>query len=110
MIAEKIITTLQQRTNGTLEMAQRTLQLVRLALLRNLSTTVFNAARKMAITMDIKEDALYQEGKLEGKLEGEQKAKESTALTMLQEGFPEEVVTRITKLPAERVAQLRQQR
>jgi len=117
LIAEKIIVKLRQSTNGTLEMAQRTLQLVRLALLRNLSTTVFNAARKMAITIDIREDALYQEGKLEGKLEGkeegklegEQKGKEATALNMLQEGFPEEVVTRITKLPAERVAQLKQQ-
>ena len=109
LIAEQIIAKLQQSTNGTLEMAQRTLQLVRLAVLRDLSTTVFNAARKMAITIDIREDALYQEGKLEGKLEGEQKGKEATALNMLQEGFPEEVVIRVTKLPAERVAQLKQQ-
>ncbi len=28
---------------------------------------------------------------------------------MLREGFPEEVVARITRLPAERVTQLRQQ-
>ncbi len=55
----------------------------------------------MAITIDIKEDALYQLGQEEGKQE--------TALNMLKEGFPEEVVARITGLPPERIAQLKQQ-
>ncbi len=105
LIAEKIIATLQQRTNGTLEMAQRTLQLVRLAVLRNLGTNVFNAKRKMPITVDFREDALYQEGYKEGYQESRQEA----ALYMLREKFSDEVVIRITGLPPERVAQLRQQ-
>ncbi len=83
----------------------------------NLGKTVYNAAQKMAIHVDIKEDALYQigqeEGLQKGKEEGLQKGKleekEETALNMLREGFPEEVVVRITRLPAERVTQLRQQ-
>jgi predicted transposase/invertase (TIGR01784 family) len=67
----------------------------------------------MALHIDIKEDALYQlgqqTGKEEGKEEGLQKGKEEAALGMLREGFPEDVVTRITKLPAERIAQLKHQ-
>ncbi len=59
----------------------------------------------MAIHIDIKEDALYQIGQEKGKLE----EKEETALHMLKEGFPEEVVVRIPWLPAECVNQLRQQ-
>jgi hypothetical protein len=35
--------------------------------------------------------------------------KEEDAVSMFREGFSEEVVTRITKLPAARIAQLRQQ-
>ncbi len=105
VIAEKIVAKLGELARGQLELAQRTLQLVRLAVLRNLGKTVYNAAQKMAIHIDIKEDALYQIGQEAGKLE----EKEETALNMLKEGFGEEVVARITKLPAERVAQLRQQ-
>jgi predicted transposase/invertase (TIGR01784 family) len=71
----------------------------------------------MAITIDIKEDDLYQEvyqeglqkGLQKGQEEGQLAAKEETARLMLKEGFADEVVARITKLPAERVAQLRQQ-
>jgi predicted transposase/invertase (TIGR01784 family) len=67
----------------------------------------------MAIHIDIKEDALYQNGQEEGlqkgKEEGKLEEKEETAFNMLREGFPEEVVARITRLTAERVTQLRQQ-
>ena len=55
----------------------------------------------MAITVNFREDALYKEGY--------QESREEVALYMLQEKFSEEVVIRVTKLPAERVAQLRQQ-
>jgi hypothetical protein len=58
----------------------------------------------MAITIDIKEDTLYQLGQQEGKVE----AKEATAINMLKEGFGIELVARSTGLPAERIAQLRQ--
>ncbi len=117
LIAQKILAKLQQRTSGTLELSQRTLQLVRLAALRKLSTTVFNVAQHMALNIDIKEDALYlfgeqkgkEEGLLKGKEEGLLKGKEEAALGMLKEGFSEEVVARITKLPFERIAQLKQQ-
>jgi predicted transposase/invertase (TIGR01784 family) len=121
LIAEKILAKLRQSTSGTLELSQRTVQLARLALLRNLSTTVLTAAQHMALDIDITEDALYQlgiqkgeqtglqKGKEEGEQRGEQKGKEETALNMLREGFAEDVVTRITNLPAERIAQLRQQ-
>ncbi len=71
----------------------------------------------MALNIDIKEDALYlfgeqkgkEEGLLKGKEEGLLKGKEEAALGMLKEGFSEEVVARITKLPFERIAQLKQQ-
>ncbi len=67
----------------------------------------------MAITIDIKEDALYQlgeqKGKEEGKEEGLQKGKEEAALKMLQKGMAVELISEITGLPAERIAQLRQQ-
>ncbi len=121
LIAQKILAKLRQSTSGTLELSQRTVQLARLALLRNLSTTVLTAAQHMALDIDITEDALYQlgiqkgeqtglqKGKEEGEQRGEQKGKEETALNMLREGFAEDVVTRITNLPAERIAQLRQQ-
>ena len=105
LVAEKIIAKLGELATGVLELGQRTLQLARLARLRNLGTTVLNAAQKMALNIDIREDALYQLGQQQGKEEG----KEETALNMLREGFSEEVVTRIAKLPAERIAQLRQQ-
>lgn len=110
LIAEKIITKLEQLCEGTLELAQRALQLVRLAVLRNLGKTVFETANKMSITIDIiKEDALYrqvyQEGKQEGRLEGKEKA----ALNMLRKGMSVELVGEIAELPAERVAQLKQQ-
>ena len=101
LIARKIITKLEQVCTSKLELSQRAVQLLRLAVLRNLNNTVFNLAKQMAITIDIKEDTLYQLGQEEGK--------EEAALNMLKEGFSEEVVARITKLPAERIAQLRQQ-
>ena len=67
----------------------------------------------MAITVDFREDALYQEGYKEGYQEGYQESKlegkEAIAINMLREEFSEEVVIRVTKLPAERVAQLKQQ-
>ena len=122
LIAEKIIAKLEQLCEGTLELAQRALQLIRLAVLRNLGKTVLETANKMAITIDIiKEDALYrevyQEGKLEGKLEGkreglqqgELEGKEKAALNMLRKGMAVALVSEIAELPAERVARLKQQ-
>ena len=121
LVAEKIIAKLGELAKGELELGQRTLQLVRLAVLRNLGTTVLNAAQKMALNIDIKEDALYVLGQEAGEQKGLEKGlqkglekrkeegKEETALDMLREDFAEEVVARITKLPAARIAQLRQQ-
>lgn len=103
LIAEKIIARLGELSKGKLELSQRALQLIRLAVLRNLGKTVFNTAKKMAITIDIKEDTLYQLGEEKGKLAG----KEEAALNMLKEGFSQEVVARITKLAADRIAQLK---
>jgi len=113
LITEKIIAKLGELSKGELELSQRTLQLVRLAVLRNLGKTVFNTAKKMAITIDIKEDTLlqevYQEGLHKGQEEGKLVGKEETALNMLKEGFVEEVVARVTQLPIARIAQLKQQ-
>ncbi len=97
--------------------------LVRVAVLRNVNTTVFNVAQKMALNIDIKDDTLYQlgreegkkegkaegkaEGKQEGKAEGKAEAKEKAALNMLREGFPPETVARLAELPPERVMQLK---
>ncbi|MES2731017.1 MAG: hypothetical protein V4714_04685 [Bacteroidota bacterium] len=121
LIAEKIISKLGELSSGMLELSQRAVQLTRLAILRNLSKTVFNVAQKMAITIDVKEDLFYQlgqeegiqkgkeEGIQKGKEEGIQKGKEEDAMNMLKEGFSEEVVARITKLTSERIAYLRKQ-
>ncbi len=133
LVAGKIIAKLRELSGGKLELSQRALQLIRLAVLRNLGKTVFNLSKKMAITIDIREDALYQldqeeglqKGKEEGKLEGLHKGKEEgllkgkeegklagkeeAVLGMLKEGFSEQVAARITGLPLERVAQLKQQ-
>lgn len=118
LIAEKIIAKLKQLSEGRLELAQRALQLVRLAVLRNLSETVADTANKMAITIDIiKEDTLYgkvyqegkQEGKQEGLQQGELEGKEKAALNMLRKGMAAELISEITELPVERVAQLKQQ-
>lgn len=121
MIAEKIITKLEQVCTSKLELSQRALQLLRLAVLRNLNKTVYKLAKKMAITIDIKEDALYQEGleqglqkgKEEGLRKGQEEgkvaAKEEAAVNMIKEGFSDEVVACITRFPAERIGQLRQQ-
>jgi predicted transposase YdaD len=105
LIAEKIIVKLEELSTGTLELSQRSLQLVRLSVLRNLSKTVYKIVKKMPITIDVKEDDFIQEIYQEGQLAG----KEETAVSMLKEGFGEEVVVRITKLPADRITQLRQQ-
>ncbi len=101
LVAERIIAKLGEVSTSKLELAQRALQLIRLAVLRDLNNTVFNLAKKMAITIDIKDDTLYQLGQAEGK--------EEAAVNMLKEGFSEEVVVRVTKLPAARIAQLKQQ-
>ncbi len=101
LVAEKIIARLETLSEGKLELSQRTLQLIRLAALRNLSTTIFNTAQKMALDIDISEDALY--------LLGEQKGKEETALEMLRKGMGLKLISEITKLPIERIAQLKQQ-
>ncbi|CAA9325673.1 MAG: hypothetical protein AVDCRST_MAG56-7116 [uncultured Cytophagales bacterium] len=95
LIAGQILLKLRQVSESELQLAQRVLQLVRLAVLRNLSTTVFNAAQHMALHIDIKEDALYQLGK------------EATALNLLKEGFPPEAVARLTELPFARIMQLK---
>ncbi len=71
----------------------------------------------MALDIDITEDALYQLGERQGeqkglekgKEEGLQKGKEEAALKMLQKGMVVELISEITELPAERIAQLRQQ-
>lgn len=101
LIAEKIITKLEKVSASQLELSQRTLQLIRLAVLRNLNTTIYNLAKKMAITIDIKEDTLYQEGRLAGK--------EEDALKMLKKGLAVELISEITELPQARIAQLKQQ-
>ncbi|MBC7921909.1 MAG: hypothetical protein H7Z75_12570 [Ferruginibacter sp.] len=112
---------MRELARGKLELSQRTAQLVRLAILRNLGETVFNTAQQMAITIDVKEDIFYQlgqkeglqkgkeEGLLRGKEEGLLKGKEEAAVNMLKEGFSEEVVARLTQLAAERIARLKQQ-
>jgi predicted transposase YdaD len=106
LISEKIITKLEQLCEGKLELAQRALQLVRLAVLRNLGETVSHTANKMDITIDIiKEDALYGKVYQEGKQEGKEKA----ALNMLKKGMDVALISEITELPAERVVQLKQQ-
>jgi predicted transposase YdaD len=113
LIAEKIITKLGELSKGKLELSQRTVQLIRLAVLRDLGKTVFNAAQKMAITIDVKEDTLYQlgqeEGLQKGKLAGKEEGKEEDAINMLKEGFGSDVIARITRLTAERIAELKKQ-
>lgn len=115
LIAERILLKLGQVTESKLQLEQRVLQLVRLAVLRNVNTIVFNVAQKMALTIDIKDDTLYQlgreegkeQGKAEGKEQGKAEGKAEAALNMLREGFPQETVARLTGLPPERVAQLK---
>ena len=67
----------------------------------------------MAITIDIKEDTLYQEGLQQGlqkgKEEGKLASKEQAAVNMLRKSMSTELISEITELPVERVAQLRQQ-
>jgi predicted transposase/invertase (TIGR01784 family) len=117
LIAGKIIAKLEQYSAGKLELSQRAAQLIRLAILRNLGETVFNLAKKMPITIDIKEDIFYregmqqglQQGMQQGKEEGELEGKEKTALNMLREGFSEAIVSRLTELPLARVTQLKEQ-
>ncbi len=109
LVAEKIIARLETLSQGKLELSQRTLQLVRLAVLRNLGTTIYNIAQKMALNIDIREDALFQEGKLEGKLEGKEELREETALNMLKKGMDVELISEIMNLPVERITQLKQQ-
>jgi predicted transposase/invertase (TIGR01784 family) len=91
-------------------LSQRVVQLIWLAVLRNLGKIVVNVTQKMAITNDIKEDAFYQlaqeEGLQKGRAKGKEEGKEAAALHMLKEGFSPEVVASITKLSAERIAQL----
>ena len=109
LIVERIIAKLEQVCSSKLELSQRALQLLRLAVLRNLNRTVFNLAKKMAITIDIKEDTLYQEGLQKGKEEGKLAGKEEDALKMLKKGLDQDLISEITELPAERIAQLKQQ-
>ncbi len=71
----------------------------------------------MALHIDIREDALYQLGQQQGREEGLQKGlekgllagKEEAALNMLRKGMSDSLVSEVTELPAERIAQLRQQ-
>jgi predicted transposase/invertase (TIGR01784 family) len=107
LIAERILLKLGQVTESKLQLAQRVLQLVRLAVLRNVNTTVFNVAQKMALNIDIKDDTLYQLGQEEGLQKGKEEGREKAALNMLKEGFAPETVARLTELPLERVAQLK---
>jgi len=121
LVAEKIMAKLEQITTSKLELSQRALQLIRLAVLRDLNNTVFNLAKKMAITIDIKDDTLYQQGLQHGKEEGLQQGlqkgkeegklagKEEDALKMLKKGLDLDLISEITELPAERIAQLKQQ-
>ncbi len=107
LIAERILVKLRQVTHSKLQLEQRVLQLVRLAVLRNVNTTVFNVAQKMALHIDIKDDTLYQLGQEQGLQKGKAEGKEKAALNMLGEGFPPETVARLAELPVERVAQLK---
>jgi predicted transposase YdaD len=115
LIAERILVRLGQVTESKLQLEQRVLQLVRLAVLRNVNTTVFNVAQNMALNIDIKDDTLYQLGQEEGlqkglqlgQEKGQEEGKEKAALNMLKEGFSPDTVARLTELPPERVAQLK---
>jgi predicted transposase/invertase (TIGR01784 family) len=125
LVAEKIIARLETLSKGKLELSQRTRQLVRLATLRHLSITVLNVAQQMALNIDITEDALYLlgeqkgeqrglekgllKGKEEGKQEGKLESKVEIALKLLKQGMAAERVSEATELPAEQIAQLKQQ-
>jgi predicted transposase/invertase (TIGR01784 family) len=126
LIAERILVKLEQVTQSKLQLEQRVLQLVRLAVLRNVNTTVFNVAQNMALNIDIKDDTLYQlgeekglqeglqkglqEGLQKGLQQGQEEGKEKAALNMLKDGFPPETVARLAELPLERVMQLKLER
>ena len=92
LIAGKIMTQLEQVCTRKLELSQRAVQLIHLAVLRNLNNTVFNLAKKMAITIDIKEDTLYQLRQEEGKVA----AKEEAAVNMLKKGMSADLISEIT--------------
>jgi predicted transposase/invertase (TIGR01784 family) len=109
LVAEKIIAKLKMLSQGKLELSQRTRQLVRLSTLRHLSTTVLNVAQQMALDIDITEDALYLLGIEKGEQKGLEKGKVEIALNLLKKGMAAEFVSEATQLPAERIAQLKQQ-
>ncbi len=129
LVAEKIIARLETLSQGKLELSQRTRQLVRLATLRHLSTTILNVAQQMALDIDITEDALYQLGIQKGKEQGEQRglekgeqrglekglqkgkleSKVEIALNLLRKGMTVALIGELTDLPTERIAQLKQQ-
>ncbi len=100
---------MEQRCEGKLELTQRALQRVRSAVRRDLGKTVLDTANKMTIMIDSKEDSLYREVYQEGKQEGELEGKEKAALNMLRKGMAAELISEITELSPERVAQLKQQ-
>jgi predicted transposase/invertase (TIGR01784 family) len=125
LVAGKIIARLETLSQGKPELSQRTRQLVRLATLRHLSTTILNVARQMALDIDITEDALYllgiEKGEQRGLEKGEQRglekglqkgkleSKVEIALNLLRKGMTVELISELTDLPAERIAQLKQQ-
>ncbi len=63
----------------------------------------------MALDFDITEDALYLVGEQRGLEKGLQKGKEEVSLQMLRKGMALELISEITELPIERIAQLKQQ-
>jgi hypothetical protein len=93
LVAGKIIARLETLSKGKLELSQRTRQLVRLATIRHLSTTILNVAQQMALNINITEDALY----LLGEQKGLEKSKVEFALYLLKQGMAAERVERVLK-------------
>ncbi|MBD0257907.1 MAG: hypothetical protein ICV83_19510 [Cytophagales bacterium] len=87
--ADETIASLETLLQGKLALSQRTRQLVRLVTLRQLSTTVLNAAQQMALNIDISADALYllgiEKGEQRGLEKGKLESKVEIALYLLKQ-------------------------
>jgi hypothetical protein len=110
-IVEQILNRLRYIDKSETEHLQHIRQLDMLSVLRDLQETVLKFEKNIPITLDIKKDLRYKEGKVEGivegKIESAELEKEEIAKRLIDSGHDNKTIEVITLLPLNRIEDIR---
>jgi predicted transposase YdaD len=114
-IVEQIFNKLRSIDKSQTEQLQHIRQLDMLSVLRNLQKTVLKFEKNMPITLDIRNDLRFQEGKVEGREEGREIGriegidlnKEETAIKLIKAGCDNKLIEIVTLYSSDKINEIR---